>query len=229
MAIPTTDAALVAFSTNFNDRIVAAPATYGLSASQATAYTALHDPFVTAYNAVVAARESGTRSRPLASTKDTAKASLLAYARQLYAQVQSSLTVTDAAKIELGVKVRSAPSPQPIPASDPQLTVVSVDGCVVRIRLSDPANPGRTRIPDGVNGAVVMSYVGATAPNDPGAYSFQGTTSRTTLDVMFPNTLAPGTKVWLTACWFNERKQLGPACEPVGTNINYGGSMPMAA
>src|SRR6478672_1739290 len=118
MAIPAeNDSLLVAFSTNFNDRIVAAPATYGFSAAQASAYTALHTPFVSAYNAVVAARESGTRSRSLVASKDAAKASLLGYARQLYAQVQSSLTVTDAAKIELGVKVRSAPSPQPIPAS----------------------------------------------------------------------------------------------------------------
>ena len=41
--------------------------------------------------------------------------------------------------------------------------------------------------------------------------------------------VAPGTQVWLTAFFFNERKQNGPACAGVGAIINYGGSMPMAA
>jgi hypothetical protein len=229
MSIPRADSRLVAFSTNFHDRIVLSPERYGLSAPQAAAYSGYHDSFVAAYNALVAARESGTRSESLTSTKDAAKNGLLGYARQLYGQVQSSRTVTEAAKIELGVTVRRAPSPHPVPATAPQLTVVSVDGCLVKVRLSDTAHPGRTRLPDFVNGAVLMSYVGEAAPNDPSAYTLQGTTSRATLDVMFPGTLAPGTKVWLVAAWFNQRKQLGPACKAVGTNINYGGSMRLAA
>ena len=49
------------------------------------------------------------------------------------------------------------------------------------------------------------------------------------VDVLFPESVAPGTQVWLTAVWFNERKQMGPACAPVGAQINFGGSMPMAA
>jgi hypothetical protein len=229
MSFPFKDSLLVDFSTNFNDRIVASPGTYSLSALQASTYTGYHTPFITAYNALVAARESGTRSRSLAAAKDACKADLLAYGRQLYAQVQSSSSVPNAAKIELGVRVRSAPSRQPIPGFAPRLTVESVDGTVVNIRLSDPANPSRKRIPAGVNGAVVMSYVGETAPTNPTAYSFQGSVSRTTMVATFPETLAPGTKVWLTACWFNERKQPGPACAPVAAIINYGGSMPMAA
>jgi hypothetical protein len=38
----------------------------------------------------------------------------------------------------------------------------------------------------------------------------------------------PGTRVWLTAFWFNGRKQSGPMCAPVGTNLP-GGSVSMAA
>src|SRR5437762_792670 len=115
MAIPRKDSELVDFSTNFNDRIVAAPGTYGLSALQASTYTSYHTPFIAAYTALVAARESGTRSSSLAAAKDAAKTALLGYARQLYSQVQLSQTVPDSAKIELGVHVPRAPSPQPIP------------------------------------------------------------------------------------------------------------------
>jgi hypothetical protein len=229
MSIPRADSRLVNFSTNFNDRINLSASTYDLSPLQASTYTGYHDSFVAAYSALVAARESGIRSESLTATKDAAKQSLLGYARQLYAQVRSSLTVPDAAKIELGVRLRRAPSPRPIPGSAPRLTVVSVDGCVVKIRLSDPAHPTHKRLPDFANGAILMSYVGETAPTSPGDYNLQGATSRSTLDVIFPVTLAPGTKVWLTAAWFNDRKQLGPACNPVGATINYGGSMRMAA
>lgn len=230
MAIPTKDSLLADWSTNANTRLSAAPATYGTTAAVATQYDTLHDAFVAAYDNVVAARAAGTRSRSLATIKDQAKAALLNFARPLYKTIQANTAVTAAAKIELGVVVPDVmPTPIPPPAAAPQLTVVSVNGHLVRVRLSDPANPTRRRIPDGVNGAIVMSHVGATAPTDPSAYKLEGPTSRTTVDVLFPGTLAPGTQVWLTAVWFNERKQMGPACAPVGTQINFGGSMPMAA
>lgn len=230
MSIPRADSRLVSFSTNFNDRINLSASTYDLSPLQASTYAGYHDAFVAAYHALVAARESGVRSESLTATKDAAKQSLLGYARQLYAHVRLSQTVPEAAKIELGVRVRRAPSPRPVPGSAPGLTVVSVDGCVLRVRLSDPAHPTHKRLPDGVNGAVLMSYVGGeTPPASPGDYDLHGATSRSTLDVIFPITLAPGTRVWLTAAWFNDRKQFGPACNPVGATINYGGSMRMAA
>ena len=230
MAIPTKDSALVDWSTNANTRLTAAPATYGTTAAVATQYASLHDAFVAAYDNVVAARAAGTRSSSLASIKDAAKLALLNCARPLYKTIQANTAVTAAAKIELGVVVPDVqPSPQPVPGAAPQLTVVSVNGRLVKIRLSDPLNPTRKRIPDGVNGAIVMSYVGAAAPTDPAAFKMEGPTSRTTVDILFPESLAPGTQVWLTAVWFNERKQMGPACAPVGTRINYGGSMPMAA
>ena len=230
MAIPTKDSALVDWSTNANTRLTAAPATYGTTAAVATQYDTLHDAFVAAYNNLVAARAAGTRSESLTALKDGAKFALLNFARPLYKQIQSNTSVTAAAKIELGVVVPDVePTPSPVPGFAPGLSVVSVNGRLVRIRLFDPANPTRRRIPGGVNGAIVMSHIGPTAPTDPGAYKMEGPTARTTIDVLFPESAVPGTLVWLTAVWFNERKQMGPACAAVGTNINYGGSMPMAA
>ena len=44
-----------------------------------------------------------------------------------------------------------------------------------------------------------------------------------------PADTAAGAKVWLTAFYFNERKQNGPACAPVGAVINYGGTLPAVA
>ena len=230
MAIPTKDVSLVDWSTNANTRLTAAPATYGTTAAVATAYTAVHDPFIAAYNNLVAARAAGTRSESLTALKDAAKLALLNFARPLYKTIQVNTAVTDAAKIELGVHVIDVqPTPIPVPGFAPGLSVVSVDGRLVKICLFDPANPTRRRIPDGVNGAIVMSHIGPTAPTDPAAYKMEGPTSRTTVNILFSESVAPGTQVWLTAVWFNERKQMGPATAPVTTNINYGGSMQMAA
>ena len=42
-------------------------------------------------------------------------------------------------------------------------------------------------------------------------------------DIDFATTLPGGTKVWLTAAWFNPRMQTGLACDPVPTQVNFGG------
>src|SRR5580704_16235065 len=60
-------------ATNFNALIVATPTAYGLTTVQATAYTALHTAFVTAYNA---ANSDSTRTPAGIITKDAAKAAL---------------------------------------------------------------------------------------------------------------------------------------------------------
>ena len=104
-----------------------------------------------------------------------------------------------------------------------------MDGRLVRVRLFDPANPTRRRMPPGVDGATVLSHVGATAPADLGGFKYEGSSSRTTVDILFPETAVPGTLVWLTAFFFNNRKQNGPAAAAVSAHINYGGTMPMAA
>jgi hypothetical protein len=88
--------------------------------------------------------------------------------------------------------------------------------------------PDRAAMPAGITGAIVMSHVGPTAPGDLSVFKLEGATC-TEAQVLFPETLAPGTQVWLTAAWMNYRKEMGPACTPVGTQINYGGSLPMAA
>src|ERR671913_1758924 len=110
MAIPKKDAELVAWSTNFETRITASPTAFGLTAPLATAYSALHDAFVAAYDA---ASNDGTRSKSLVAAKDLAKANLLANARDLYQVVQGTPTVTDVQRIDLGINVRKT-EPTPV-------------------------------------------------------------------------------------------------------------------
>jgi hypothetical protein len=221
--LPKREAELVTWSTNFDTRITATPTTFGLTAAQATAYGTLHDAFVTAYNA---ATNAGTNSASAIVTKNTAKAALIASARQLAGIIQKFPGTTNTMRSELGLTVKDAePTPIPPPAVAPSVVVTSSSGNTVGLRLVDPANPTRRGKPAGVDGIAVFSYVGATAPTDEAGWKFEGNTSRTAVEVVFPGTTAPGAKVWFTAFYFNQRKQRGPSATPVGTNIAGGSAM----
>ena len=108
------------------------------------------------------------------------------------------------------------------------MDVLSVSGHTVHVRLHDANNPGKRGKPAGCKGAALFSFVGTAAPGDPSLFKFEGNTTRTSFDVIFPDSVAPGTMVWVTAVWFNERTQSGPACSPIGAFIQFGG-MSMAA
>lgn len=226
MAIPTKDSLLVAWGSNFGTKVTASPLTYNLTAAQATAFNGAYTPFVTAYDELAAAREAGTRSMVLTATKDAAKTELLRIGRELYALVQDSLSVSAADKQDVGVVVRDLnPTPTPPPAQAPGIEIRATVGNTVKIRLFDVADSARRGKPLGVIGASVFSFVGASAPTEESAWTFEGNTGLTRLDITFPPETAPGARVWFTAYWFNQRKQRGPAANPAGTNIPGGAAM----
>jgi len=220
---PNADAAALAWAQHFSSMITASATTYGLTAAQATAYAAL----VTSYQTALAASEPTVRSKTTTAAKNQAKATLKLSSTQLANIIYGQPTVTDAQKIALGLTVRATPTPVPPPGNPPSLDIVSVVGRTVKIRVHNDASSKRAR-PAGVTGTTVFSYVGATPPADITAWVFQGSNSRTVVDVAFDSTVAPGSAVWLTAFWYNGKGQAGPACAPVSTYL-AGGSVSMAA
>jgi hypothetical protein len=78
-----------------------------------------------------------------------------------------------------------------------------------------------------VNGAAVFTYVGATPPADTSDWTFVGNTARTSFDVELPATMPAGATMWITAFWFNPRKQSGPAATP--TSVGNPGGIAEAA
>ena len=176
-----------------------------------------------AFATALAACDPAVRNKTAVATKNAAKATLKNAATLLANKVYSTAAVTNAQKIELGIPPRNAPSPIPAPALAPVIEVQSVNAWTVKIRLKDAASGSRRGKPPGVSGASVFSYVGPAVPTDISAWKFEGNVGRTTVDVVFNESLASGTRVWLTAFWFNGRKQSGPACPPVGTHLQGGG------
>ena len=106
--IPSREADLVTWSTNFNTLIVATPTAFGLVAGQATTYTGLHTAFVDAYQA---AKDPGTRTPASIVTKNDARRALVANARLLARIIQATPSVTDTQRAELGLSVRGEPAP----------------------------------------------------------------------------------------------------------------------
>lgn len=221
MAVPKNDAPLVNYSTNFNTRGVAAPTDFSLTSGQMALYTPLHEAWIAAY---AACNVAGGKNPALCAAKDQAKRDLLPYARELYAQVQNSLTVSDENKLLMGVTIRKTePSRRPAPALAPLLTGGSVTGRVCEYKLADQAFPTTNRRPTNAEGATIMSFVGANPPpaGSPG-WKLEGQTGKLTFSVEFGNDVAPGTPCHVTALWYSARGEYSPAAVPVQTYLQVG-------
>jgi hypothetical protein len=220
--LPETDSGLLAWSVNFRTLIQANPNLYGLSAPIAAAYGLVSVAYEEALQTAV---DPSTRTRPSVCAKNAARATLQQQSR-LLAKLVEGASVSDAHKAQLGLNVRARRTPIPPPAFAPAISIVSTSGNTVRLKLRDLITTRRGR-PPGVDGAVLFSFVGASAPTSQADWRFETNTTKTTLAINFPSTVPPGARVWFTAFWFNPRAQRGPASMPIGTNIP--GGMAMAA
>ncbi|NBC11109.1 MAG: hypothetical protein GVY24_05150, partial [Planctomycetes bacterium] len=84
------------------------------------------------------------------------------------------------------------------------------------------------RRPEGVAGATVFTHVGNEPPADTGAWQFATNTGSTVLNLNFEASAQSDT-VWLTAFWFNTRKESGPAATPISVNLPAAQSVPQGA
>jgi hypothetical protein len=217
--LPAKDAELLAWSANYSDQMLALGAAVGIQPAQQTAYAALHADFAAKLQT---ATEPSTRTRSSISLKNDSRTLLKAEARELARIINAFPNTTNAQRLDLGLNARSdEPTPINPPTEPPVLEVLAAMGRTLKIRLRGIGSEGRGK-PEGVDGATVMSFVGTAPPADVMAWTFQGSTTRTTFDVEFPPTVPAGAQVWLTAFWFNPRSQSGPACAPVSAYLAGG-------
>lgn len=222
--LPRADLALRQWSQNVVSLITPDPAAWGLVEADVTSYTAVHAAFSTG----LAACDPAVRNKAAVVAKNTARASLENGASLLANKIYSAQTVTDAQKTQIGMPPRAARTVIPPPASCPVIEVLSTSGWTLRVRLRDSSGARRGK-PPGTHGALIFSYVGEHPPTGIAGWTFEGSTGRVEkIDLTFPSTLAPGTKVWVCAFWFNGRKQSGAPCPGVSANLP-GGSVSMAA
>ena len=218
------DADIVAGSANFASLIATGFASYGLTTGQATSFGTLNTALQSAYTAAV---NPPTRGPVSIEAKNLAIKNMRASAILLSKIIYATATVTDTQLVGLGLLPRSGRAPIPVPAIPPTVEVISVMGRVVKIRVHD-LETERRGLPFGASGANIYSFVGADAPTDPRAYHFEGMTTRAVNNIIFPDSVASGATVWLSAQWVSNRGQVSVGSTPISFTIQ-GGAIPAAA
>src|SRR3954451_8281660 len=157
--IPASDAGLAAWAANVSTLIGTAPTSYGLTPETALTFSGYQAAYA---SALAAATDPSTRGGSTIFAKRVARRNLVRNARQVVGTIQGTPAVTAQQKYDLGITVRQfIPTPIPAPTIVPGILVTAVSGRVVSIRLFDPAHPTRRAKPANIQGATVMSYVGA--------------------------------------------------------------------
>lgn len=217
--LPSTDAGLLAWATNLRDRLGASPATYNLDTATIDAFEALMD----VYSARLAeAVNPITSTRGKVAAKNDAREALKKSARLLAFHLYGQ-GLTDEQIINLGLTVKDRePTASEAPSQSPTMKLVSVRGNIVSIKMSDSVVESNRGRPEGVAGATVLAHVGESAPASILDWKFATNTTRLSVDVPFDPSLAPGTKVWITAFWRGPRDQSGPAADPIVTALGMG-------
>ena len=209
------DSELLNWAGNFSRVIGDDAGAVGLTPQDAAGFAQRFEAFDTAMRANL----PGVRSPVTAAEKEVARAALVGNAKLLVSRINGHPGVSDAQRVALGLVVRARPTKAAVPSEAPCLEVVGVRGHQVTIALSSLTGRGKSA---DAFAATLFYYVGETAPADAYDWRFCGNFGRTTIDVNFPESLAPGTKVWLAAQWMNTRLEPGPCAAGIYTHLQGG-------
>lgn len=215
---PSREPEFLTWSKNLAQLLTSAPAEFGATIEQAASYSAAQEAFASSYQR---ANDPVTRSPANIEVKNMKKDELVVQTQAICKILQASPVMDNGKRRALGITIRQGDTPINPPADRPFVEITSVDGWTVNLRLGGGEGMRRKK-PAGVSACYVFSFVGEQPPAGLSGWKFDGGTSRTTTSVTFPTAFAPGTKVWITACWINAKQQSGPACAPMGTQINFG-------
>lgn len=219
------EAGIVSGSANFAALIGADAESYGLTENQSSQYVLLDAALQEAYLASVTPE---TRTPVAVARKDICRRDVQIRAALLAKIIYATATVSDAQLTALGLRPRAVPSARPAAMTPPVVTVRSVIGRVVTVRIDAAAADGARR-PIGSAGAHVYSFAGPEAPTDARQYEYVGLATRATYEVRFANDVASGATVWIAAAWVSQRGVAGAACTPVQVTIQGGPVLAMAA
>jgi hypothetical protein len=218
MLFPRADTALLRWSRNVVDLITPRPGDWGLDVGDVEGYTDLHDRFATS----VAACDPSVRNKPAVVLKTANRAALEDGAKRVACKLYAAAGVTDAMKVQIGMRPRRSPSMIAAPTTAPVIQFITTRGNTLTLRLR--ADGTRRGKPAGTKGASIFSFVGAEPAGDISRWKFEANVGRVErVTLTFPDTVPAGATVWVTAFWFNARMQSGPMTSPAGVNLQGGG------
>ena len=217
--LPTSDNGLLTFTANFSTLLVNNYAAYDIAQAVATEYAGT---FETYQDALTASTAPETRGNATVLAKNTAKKLLIASTRAIARTIGNDMNITNAQRQALGLTIRKTPSPIPAPAVRPGVDLVSVDGRTVTVRIHNSAVVTKRGKPATILASSIYSFVGANYPSDPTTWTFQGQTTKDTFEIVFPESVAAGSQVWITATWLNAKTETGPLAVPISAFVQYG-------
>ena len=205
--VPTKDADLDAWMNNFQTLVAAAPATYGLTSTDATALTGEYNTFHAAYLLVT---NPSTKTKTTVNAKDVARNAAIVVYRAYSTIIRANLAVTDANKIALGIPPRDPTNtPVPPPATFPVITVLNNTALVTNIQIRDTLTPTSRAKPAGVKQMELHAVTSATVISDPASIPYRAILTRTP-DAIAWDASDAGKTAYIAARWMNGKGQVGP-------------------
>ena len=216
--IPRDDDGFLGWTRNFITIASEEPLEIGLTPLVISQYQTAQVAYA---EALTRAQNPGTRGVASVFDKNEKKKALLELTQRVAAQVDATMMiVTDQMRQALGLTIRDhEPTPAPILTQPPLLELVGVIGSVVTVRARDKTSTERRGKIPGASGVSFLSFVGEELPTDFRLWHQEFSTGRTTAAIDFGENLPTLSKVWVTAFWFNARKESSPAATPISTFV----------
>ena len=188
----------------------------------------LESPAVTAMNAAAAyfsntlavATAPATISRYNTQRKRDALDVLKAAAKPVVAVLQTNPEVTDAQRTQLGIRVRSSPTPAPVPGRADVFAMLT-GPTSIRVIASDPATPARRGKPRGVTTLALKMCVTTGEQRPPASvdeWPLTRLSGKATTDLFWPGMSAEAT-VWVCGSWVNSRMVSGEPSVAVSVRL----------
>lgn len=206
--LPAADAKFNNWIQNFSTLISASPASYGLTAGDASNIASAAAAWASAYAMVTSPT---TKTAHTVSAKNTARVNAHAVVRPYAQNISLNAGVSSSNKIAVGVNPRtSTPAPITPPTSSPVLTVQSAANLSLILRARDSAaSPSVKAKPYGVTRAQVHFVVSATPVTDPALLTEVSSQTKTPFVLNF-NAADAGKQVYVAARWATRTGAFSP-------------------
>jgi hypothetical protein len=206
--IPVKNAGFVAWLANFATLLAASPATYGLSAGDATAVTGQNTAVAAAYALITS---PSTKTAATVSAFNTTKVNANDIVRPYAQLISKNAGVTSANKTAIGVNpLTSVPTPITAPTTAPALTCVSTSpsGTIIRYRDAT-ASPSVKSKPFGVVQIQLFGMTSATVVTDPTTLPLLGSYTKSPLTQALGSGAA-GKIAYFAGRWITKKGLVGP-------------------
>lgn len=214
--LPTRDSELTDWLDNFQGKIAADPAKYGLTGPESAAVTAACAAWGVTYRA---ANQPSTRTSVAVAAKKAQKRATLALIRPIAGRIRADTGIADTLKLLLGLHVRDplvtrvAP-----PASCPVLAIAGSGPALQTLRAKDAMAPTRRAKPTGVVALHVYRAVGNSPLSDPSSCPLLAVVTRSTFTSGF-QAKDDGKVATYFARWTNAKGEMGPWSQPMPVSI----------